>query len=196
MANNENKAAEFVSVINAQADARCERIKKGTDKYIEYELNRTRKIAAENAKRVAKVEVNKLSEESNTDSYKSRNEMMTRIVSKRDEIADRVFSAVEKRVRDFTEGCDYQAFLENSVKEIIGVIGEETVIYIRPEDKKYIPCLSDLCKGVELDKTIRLGGCKGVNEVRAMRADDTLDSRFEQQKQEFYSASGLSVIGG
>ena len=196
MANNENKAAEFVSVINEQADARCERIKKGTDKYIEYELNRTRKLAAENAKRVAKVEVNKLSEESNTDSYKSRNEMMAQIVSKRNEITDRVFSAVEKRVENFTKSSDYQSFLENSVKEIISTIGEDTVIYIRPEDEKYISVLSTACKGVEIDKTIRLGGCKGVNEKRAMREDDTLDSRFEQQKQEFYSASGLSVIGG
>lgn len=195
MANNEKKAAQFISVINAEADARCERIKKGTDKYIEYELSRTRKAAKENAERNAKVEVSKLSEESNTDSYKSRNEMMNQIVSKRNEIAGRVFDSVEKKVRDFTEKEEYKTFLENSVKAIIDAIGEETVIYIRPEDEKYIDTISGLCKGVELDKTIHLGGCKGVNEVRSMRADDTLDSRFVQQKKEFCSISGLSITG-
>ncbi len=195
MANNEKKAAQFIGVINAEADARCERIKKGTDKYIEYELSRTRKAAKENAKRNAAVEVSKLSEESNTDSYKSRNEMMNQIVSKRNEIAGKVFDSVEKKVKEFTEKEEYKAFLKNSVKAIIDAIGEETVIYIRPEDEKYIDTISGLCKGVELDKTIRLGGCKGVNEVRSMRADDTLDSRFAQQKKEFCSTSGLSITG-
>lgn len=196
MTNNEKKAAQFVSTITEEADARCERIKKGTDKYIDYELKRVRKAAKINAKAVAKLEVSKLSEQSNTDSYKSRNEMMMQIVSFRDEITGRVLEKVKQGIVEFTKGNSYKAFLEKSVKNIVAAIGEETVIFIRPEDEKFATALLPLCKGVELDETIVLGGCKGVNGASSMRADDTLDARFCEQKKEFYSTSGLSITGG
>ncbi len=196
MINNEKKAAQFVSTITAEADARCERIKKGTDIYIDYELKRVRKSARKNAKAVAKLEVSKLSEQSNTDSYKSRNEMMTQIVSKRDEIAQEVFNSVLKKIRSFVDSSSYEPFLTKSVQNIVEAIGEDTIIYIRPEDEKYSAALTVLCKGVELDNSIAIGGCKGVNREKSVQADDTLDMRFEIQKTEFYSTSGLSITGG
>ncbi len=196
MANNENKLNAFVSVINQQADARCERIKKGTDKYIEYELNRTRKTARENAKRIAKVEVAKLSEESNTDLYKARNEKIKQVTDKRNEIAQRVFCKVEKQIADFVKSKEYLSFLQKSVKDIVNTLGEETVIYIRPEDEKYATQLEKICKGVILDSTVKLGGCKGENNQTSICADDTLDERFNQAKQEFYSFALLSITGG
>lgn len=196
MNNNVKKVAQFVSTITAEADARCERIKKGTDIYIEYELKRVRKSAKANAKAVAKLEVSKLSEQSNTDSYKSRNEMMTQIVSKRDEIANRVFEDVKKGLLRFAQSDGYQSFLEKSAGNIVAAIGEETILFLRPSDKEYAQLLEPFCKGVEFDDTIVFGGCKGVNSEKSLRADDTLDSRFEQQKKEFYATSGLSITGG
>ena len=79
----------------------------------------------------------------------------------------------------------------NSIKSSIG---DDAVIFIRPEYEKYKEMLLELCSGVEIDKSVKLGGCRGVSAKNSMRADDTLDSRFEKQKEEFYSYSGLSVI--
>lgn len=196
MTGNEKKMAQFVNEINEEADARCERIKKGTDKFIDYELSRVRKAAKVNAKAIAKIEVSKLSEQSNFDSSKARNELVSQIFSKRDEIANRVFDKVKKELEAFTQSEEYSAFLVSSAENIVAALGEETVILIRKEDEKYIPLLSPLCKEVATDVSIITGGCKGVNEARSMRADDTLDARFEQEKKEFYSASGLCVTGG
>ncbi len=196
MTGNEKKVAQFINEINEEADARCERIKKGTDKYIDYELKRTRATAIENAKAVAKVEVGKLSEQSNFDSSESRKALMSQIFHKRDEITKDVFSKVVKKVEAFTKSDDYSDFLEQSVKNIVEAIGDETVIYIREEDEKYIPRLSALCKEIKTDTSITLGGCKGVNSARSLRADDTLERRLEEQKKVFYATSGLSVTGG
>ncbi|MBQ8227641.1 MAG: hypothetical protein IJZ88_01365 [Clostridia bacterium] len=196
MTNNAKKAAKFVSTITAEADARCERIKKGTDKFIDYELKRVRKAAKLNAKAVAKLEVSKLSEQSNTDLYKSRSEMMMQIFSKRDEISNRVFDKVRQGIISFTGSDSYQAFLEKSVKNIVAALGEDTIIFIRPEDEKFAKALAPFCKGVETDKEIVFGGCKGVNNTNSLRADDTLDARFSEQKKEFYATSGLSITGG
>ena len=49
-------------------------------------------------------------------------------------------------------------------------------------------------KAAAFARLAKLGGCRGESKKNSLKADDTLDSRFEQQKQEFYSYSGLSVI--
>lgn len=194
MAENEKKASQFIRAINREADACYDKIKKETDDYVASELEKARAAAKENAKSVAKVEVGKLSEQSNTDTYKSRTQLINQIVSKRREITDKVFSKAQKEISEFTQKAEYADFLKKSTASIKESIGEDAVIFIRPEDEKYRDILLTVCAGVELDKSIKLGGCKGESQKNAMRADDTLDSRFEQQKQEFYSYSGLSVI--
>ena len=51
-----------------------------------------------------------------------------------------------------------------------------------------------MCKEIKTDGSIILGGCKGINDKNSMRADDTLDSRLEAQRELFYEKSGLSII--
>ncbi len=194
MAENEKKASQFINAINKEADARYEKIKKETDEYVASELEKARAAAKENAKAAAKAEVGKISEQSNTDTYKSRTQLINQIVSKRREITEKVFGDALKGIADFTGKKEYADFLKKSAASIKEKIGDDAVIFIRPEDEKYKDILLEICSGVELDKTIKLGGCRGVSKKNSLRADDTLDSRFEQQKQEFYSYSGLSVI--
>lgn len=192
---NEKKASQFIKAINAEADAQSKKIKSETDAFVASELKMARKIAKENAKSVAKLEMSNRSEQSNTDSYKTRTQLVTQIINKRKEIAQKVFDKAEKELAEFTSDDDYAAFLQKSVESIKEAIGENAVIFIRQADEKHKEMLLKICKEVEFDNTIRLGGCKGVNGETAMRADDTLDSRFEQQKKLFYERSGLSVIG-
>lgn len=190
----EKKASQFIGAINKEADARYDRIRKETDEFVKSELEKARAAAKEIAKSAAKAEVSKLSEQSNTDTYKSRTQLIMQIVSKRREMTDKVFGKAQKEISEFTQKAEYEEFLKKSAVSIKEAIGEDAVIMIRPEDEKYASSLLGVCSEVELDKTIKLGGCKGVSRKNSMRADDTLDSRFEKQKQEFYSYSGLSVI--
>lgn len=194
MAENDKKASQFIKAINQEADACYNKIKQETDDYVFAELEKARAAAIINAKNVAKIEVGKLSEQSNTDTYKSRTQLIMQIVSKRKEITDKVFSKAEKEIAEFTGKAEYAEFLKKSAASIKDTIGEDAVIFIRPEDEKYKDALLSVCGGVEFDKSIKLGGCKGESKKNSLKADDTLDSRFEQQKQEFYSYSGLSVI--
>lgn len=190
----EKKASQFIGAINKEADARYEKIKKETDDFVSAELEKIRAAAKENAKSAAKAEAGKISEQSNTDTYKTRIELMNQIVSKRKKIADKVFSKALKEIKEFTKKAEYVDFLKKSVNSIKESIGDDAVIFISPEDEKYKAMLLELCSGIEFDKSIKLGGCRGVSAENSMRADDTLDSRFEKQKEEFYSYSGLSVI--
>lgn len=189
----ESKTAQFIDVINREAQAQYEKIKKETDDYVASELEKAREAAKLNAKAAAKTQVGRLSEQSNTDTYKTRIQLIRQIVAKRKEITDSVFEKALKEIRAFTEKPEYADFLIKSAYALKAATGDDTVIFIRPEDEKYKDMLSGIAS-VELDKSIHLGGCRGESKANSMRADDTLDSRFEQQKQEFYSWSGLSVI--
>ncbi len=189
----EKKAAQFMGAINKEAEAQYQKIKQETDEFVASELEKAREAAKINAKAVAKAEVSKISERSNTDTYKNRTRLIMDIVSKRKETANKVFDKALEEIKKFTAGSDYAEFLKKSVQSIKKAIGDDAVIFIRPEDEKFKDALMSICGGVEFDKSIKLGGCKGASEKNSMRADDTLDSRFEQQKQEFYSYSGLSV---
>ncbi len=191
----EKKVSLFIKSINDEADAQYNKVKDETDAFVASELEAARAAAKENAKAAAKAEVGKISELSNSDIYKSRTQLNMQISQKRNEITNAVFSKAEKEIAQFTQKNEYGEFLIKSVQSIKAAIGDDTVIFIRPEDEKYVSELNKICAGVEFDKTIKLGGCKGCNKTASLRADDTLDSRFEQQKTEFYSYSGLSVIG-
>ena len=190
----EKKAAQFMGAINKEAEAQYQKIKQETDEFVALEIEKAREAAKINAKAVAKAEVSKISERSNTDTYKNRTRLIMDIVSKRKETANKVFDKALEEIKNFTAGSDYAEFLKKSVQSIKNAIGDDAVIFIRPEDEKFKDALMSICGGVEFDKSIKLGGCKGASKKNSMRADDTLDSRFEQQKQEFYSYSGLSVI--
>lgn len=189
----EKKAAQFMGAINKEAEAQYQKIKQETDEFVALEIEKAREAAKINAKAVAKAEVSKISERSNTDTYKNRTRLIMDIVSKRKETANKVFDKALEEIKKFTCGDDYAEFLKKSVQSIKNAIGDDAVIFIRPEDEKFKDALMSICGGVEFDKSIKLGGCKGASKKNSMRADDTLDSRFEQQKQEFYSYSGLSV---
>lgn len=194
MTNNSKKAEQFIKAINAQADLKCSQIKKEIDAYVFSELRKAREAAKKNAKNAAKLEISKLSEQSNTDSYKTRSQLIMQIIEKRNAITDTVFSKARERIKEFTDGEDYLPFLKKSIQSITDAIGGDTVILIRPQDEKYIGELKGMCKEIKTDGSIILGGCKGINDKNSMRADDTLDSRLEAQRELFYEKSGLSII--
>ena len=194
MTNNSKKAEQFIKAINAQADLKCSQIKKEIDAYVSSELRKAREAAKKNAKNAAKLEISKLSEQSNTDSYKTRSQLIMQIIEKRNAITDTVFSKARERIKEFTDGEDYLPFLKKSIQSITDAIGGDTVILIRPQDEKYIGELKGMCNDIKADGSIILGGCKGINDKNSMRADDTLDSRLEAQRELFYEKSGLSII--
>lgn len=195
MINDEKKVSDFIKAINAEADAKCEEIKNETDSYIERELKTAKKAAKANAKTVAASELSKLGEQSNADSYKSRVCQIKEIVAKRAEITDKVFAKATKEIIEFTQSGEYGDFLEKSAKNILSAIGDDAVIYVKEDDDKYSSRLKAFCKDVKTDKSIIIGGCKGENTSASMSADDTLDSRIKEQREEFYSYSGLSITG-
>lgn len=193
MINNANKTERFKNAINSDAEARCDKIKKDVDEYIENELKKTRRLARLNVRPVRSSEFDRLNEEINAELSETETKQTEKLVARRNEITEKVFADAEKKIVEFTASDKYHDFIMTSVKNIKSAIGDASVIYLRPADKRFEAEIKALGNEVEYDGLIKLGGCKGMNSQTAMAADDTLDSRLEEEKQSFYGYSGLSL---
>ena len=194
MINNEGKTSKFVSKINKVSDEQCEQIIKDTDAFIADEIKKARQLARENAKSLTKIEVGKLDEQSNTDSYITGTQSVKSVSQKREEIADKVLFRAKEKIVSFTKSEKYLPFLEKSAENITREIGEDAVIFVKSDDMKFADSLKKFCAEVKTDETILIGGCRGIKPDGSVKADDTLDIRLLLQREEFCSFSGLSLI--
>lgn len=193
MNSNLNKTERFRKAINLDAAARCDKIKQDVNDYIENEIKKTRRLARQNVRPVRSSEFDRLNEEINAELSESETKGIKKLVTRRSEIADTVFARAVEKIKAFVNGEGYHNFVMSSVSNIKAAIGDNAVIILRPDDKKFEAEIKALGNEVKYDEFIKLGGCKGENLRTAMTADDTLDARLETEKQNFYSYSGLSL---
>lgn len=193
MNSNLNKTERFRQAINSDAAARCDKIRKYVDDYIENEIKKTRRLARQNVRPVRSSEFDRLNEEINAELSENETKEIEKLVVRRSEITDEVFARAIEKIKTFAASDEYHDFIIKSVANIKAAIGSDAVIILKPDDKKLEAEIKALGNEVRYDELIKLGGCKGENSRTAMTADDTLDSRLEAEKQNFYSYSGLSL---
>ena len=192
--NTENeKISVFLDNINSDADARCKTIRQEADRYVMQELSKARQRAHEDVKAFRKTEIDRLNEETNAGFSELEAQEKKKLIDRRSEITNEVFSKAKVKLIDFTKSDKYLDFLVKSINSIKTAIGEDTVIIVKPDDKKYEAELSKLCKEIKYDPSIKIGGCKAENFANKLIADDTLDARLEAEKANFYKNSGLLI---
>jgi len=193
MISNNEKNEFFLDAINKEAEKQCAKIKEEVDRYISVELQKARKSAQSEVKILKKDETDRLTGENNADLSLYEANETKKLVEHRSNISNSVFDAALMKIKDFSNKYDYVVFMKKSIVKIKDAIGEDAVIILRTEDKKYESELSSLCSAIEYDDSIILGGCKARNERTKLTADDTLDVRFEQAVNNFYMYSNLSI---
>lgn len=193
MISNSEKSEIFLASINKEADRQCAKIKEDTDKYISLELQKARTAAQTDVKILKKDETDRLNEENNAGLSELEANETKFLVGHRKDLTEKVFDKALREITEFTQKYEYLLFLKKSIANIKNSIGEDATVILRPDDRKYEKDLLKLCEAVEYDDTIVLGGCRGINRRTKLTADDTVDVRFEQAKQNFYLYSKLSI---
>ncbi|MBQ3416621.1 MAG: V-type ATP synthase subunit E [Ruminococcus sp.] len=109
-----------------------------------------------------------------------------------------IFDAAEKKLMEYTISDAYAEKLFANAKEIADLFdGNDCVLYVNERDIKYSDKLTDLFQGnvkIESDATIKIGGIKAFCESMGMIADETLDSKLEEQREWFVENSNLRVL--
>lgn len=193
MNSDSRKAEIFLENINRDAEALCGKIRRDTDTFIANELQKARTRAHEDVKALKKSETDRLNEETNAGFSELEAEQTKTVLARRAQITDEVFARAKSELDKFVNSEKYLDFLKGSINAIKAELGDGTVIILKPEDKKYEAELLKLCDEIKYDSTIKIGGCKAENLKMRLTADDTLETRLESEKINFYKTSGLTI---
>jgi vacuolar-type H+-ATPase subunit E/Vma4 len=197
LSSSDEKITLFLSAISENLEMRR--------KEIDDEMNAVRKAEQEKAELEADLQskayikaetVNILKQAKRTQSLFETN-LRSELATARNDIANRVFEAVEKKLASFTQTPDYADFLKKSVLQMQSVFGKNPMLlYVRTADlchKDLLLSAAGTATEIVADATIMIGGCKAHGKSGNLALDDTLDSRLIEQRQSFYESSGLSV---
>ena len=184
MVNNERMVRDFVNAITDEVNERREEIEKSSVKYVEGQL----KAAEAEILEDVFLEINRKSAEIKASVGKEVSEKASEyrqsVLSHRSTLADEVYNKAEKKITEFTKSEKYEAFLINSAKNATEFLGKESVIFVRKDDLSYAEKIEKATGcAVQADDGIVIGGimAKRGNII----ADDTLDARFEKEKEAF-----------
>lgn len=193
MITDNEKAANFLEAINQDAKKRCDKIKQDVDAYIASELQKARVLAHEEVKAIKKAEYDKLNEQNNSSLSENEAGETKLLIERRTEITNEVFGSAVNGIEAFVNSDKYLGFLKESISKLQSAVGKDAVIILRPDDNKYESALSEICSQIKYDESIKLGGCRAENMSEHLAADDTLETRLNEEKQNFYKNSGLSI---
>ena len=124
-------------------------------------------------------------------------ERLKKLVEKREEYVQTIFTEVKNKLVEFVNGKDYKDYLLTHVKAVSDEYQmTDCVLYVRKDDLKYA---DDLKKAyalpieVEEGQQIQLGGFIIENKATNVVVDESLDTALENQKEWFYKTSGLMI---
>ena len=184
MVNNERMVRDFVNAITDEVNERREEIEKSSVKFVEGQL----KAAEAEILEDVFLEINRKSAEIKASVGKEVSEKASEyrqsVLSHRSALADEVYNKAEKKITEFTKSEKYEEFLINSAKNAVEFLGKESVIFVRKDDLSYAEKIEKATGcAVQADDGIVIGGimAKRGNII----ADDTLDARFEKEKEAF-----------
>lgn len=130
----------------------------------------------------------------------SRKSMAKRkeLFEKRQGITAEVFQKTAQRLALFTETADYPVLLERYASHIAQVLTQPgTVLYLREQDSSLASRVQAAFGGecsVQITNEIKLGGVRGYNSAMGLVADETLDSKLEDQREWFTENCGMQVV--
>lgn len=127
---------------------------------------------------------------------KTREETNRKLMGKREELTDAVFTAASEKIRAFTESKEYAQFLKQKAGALAKYSYEHVTLYLRKEDESYLKAIMDAygnsCEG-KIDPSIQLGGLRLECDAKGIVIDETFDTALEEQKDWFYTNSGLFI---
>jgi vacuolar-type H+-ATPase subunit E/Vma4 len=190
------KTERFLDAINKAAMDKCKDINNKINQMMEKELQEAQeRIDKKNHKKIDR-EVAKVCAQSKMDVANYHSDHKNAIYKKRLGYEKEIFSEARSAIVNFVNSDNYADFIINHTKEIAQLSSGQCEVYMRPVDcEKYGAQVQEILGNCTLhqDKSIELGGIKVKSFEKGLLYDNTLDSRFEQQKEWFYNNCPLNI---
>lgn len=198
MQETENKTSNFLKAINKYAREQRQELKTELARFKKYELEKAEAEVLRDSYHLIQREMNQMKK--GISSEVSREEMICKklMFQKRNDIKNKVFESVKERLIDFTGTEKYKELMKEyagAISKVLDVPG--TTLYVCKRDLHLEGALKEAfgseCS-VKSSEDIKIGGILGMNSSMGMIADETIDSKLEDQSQWFDENSDLSVV--
>lgn len=112
----------------------------------------------------------------------------------REELSQRIFDHVEKKLTDFVSSEKYGDYLMRTAEA--EKLSESSVVAVSARDMKYVEKIREKygCQ-IKADESIEIGGLMFIDPELGMMIDKTFDSALEDQKKTFSSRYSFKTEG-
>ena len=199
MPNNQEKASNFLKAINKYAEEQRKEIQKEVEDFKREELEKAEAEVLNDAFQLIQSEMAEMKSRISSDLSKKEMDGKKVLFEKRKAITNEVFKRAKDELLKFSASEEYPKLLEDYTKLISSTLTQPgTVLYIRKEDLKFKDLIIKAfgrkdCK-VDVTEDIVIGGIYGYNSEMGIVADESLDSKLEEQHQWFSENSGLKLV--
>ncbi len=192
-----NKTDNFLKAIEKYAEEQRGKMQNEVEAFRERELNAAEEEGLRDAYQMIQKTMADINSRIASESSREEAASKKSIFLKRREIENAVFSLSKEKLVAFTQSEKYVSLLKKCAVNISRVLkADDVVLFVKKEDLKYKEKLKDSfgadCEIMPSD-SIEIGGITGISRSLGLIADETLDSRLQQQKEWFYEHSGLTV---
>lgn len=197
MADTVSKTDNFLKAIEKYAEAQRNKIQSEVDDFREKELNKAEEEGLREAYVLIQKKMSDINLEISSELSKAESASRKKIFVLRKELADKVFEDARKKLMEFTSSPKYISMLEKSAREISQYLqADDIILMLNPRDIRLkdaiITAFGKKCQILESDE-IEIGGIMGISRKLGLLADETLDTKLEEQHEWFYENSGLSI---
>ena len=192
-----SKTDNFLKAIEKYAEEQRSKMQSEAEDFKNRELNIAEEEGLKEAYTMIQKKMADINNRISSDRSKQEAESRRNIFIRRKEIEDEVFEKAKQRLIEFTATEKYISLLETNAKNIAEVLGADDItVYLKKDDMKHkdriIKALGKNCEFAVSDE-IKIGGITGLSRSRGLIADETLDTRLEEQHEWFCENSGLRI---
>lgn len=197
MPNQSGKTSNFLKAINKYAEEQRTKIRNEAENFKKEEIEKAESEILNDIYILIQKEMAEMKAEIAKEMSKKELDSRKNLFEKRNSITKKVFEKSKSKLLEFTKTDEYPKLLAKYAKAISSVLVEPgTIIYVRKEDL----CFSDTIKeafgrdcNIEIKENIKIGGIYSYNPNMGLIADETLDSKLEEQHIWFAENSGLKL---
>lgn len=196
MLSTEEKLIEFKKSIRRETERETARINSDIESYRHAQMEALEDEVLSECYRTIQAAVAQIRMEYTTQRSQALGEMRRHLLRQRDEYAGAVFEKAKEKLIAFTSSADYPKWLE---KKLSAAAKEyrmrKPVLYVREADLPLQAALEKILPGCEVrvDREIAIGGFVIEEPELSYVINESLDSILSEQKEWFFSNSGLRV---
>lgn len=202
MADTVSKTDNFLRAIEKYAEEQRTKIQSEAEDFREKELNKAEEEGLREAYVLIRKKMSDINIQISSELSKAESASRKKTFICRKEISDKVFEDAEKKLIEFTKTPKYLETLKKSAFAIGERLkSDDVVLMVSERDLKFKDEIAESFKnagGYEVyeiisDSSISIGGITGLSRKLGLLADETLDTKLDEQHEWFYENSGLKV---